>query len=251
MMKRLLITLIILINIGAVYAQQYTTKNLLGQWESTRNKDYNIVFLTDSTGAFLASDGFIYNRMNYSTKANKDVIEMKYTIDPTRKHPRYAHPQIKFLNDSIFLLRMMWGIPKNADTSNKKVAVYKRIKELPGTAMRLPNYKDILGVWGSKFKDTTKFQKFTFADKSTVYIQTSTQGIHKLRYTIDFTQQPITLDIYDGDRVVKQGFVGFHGKDIIRVELFEKDKRGDHFTVFGPNAYLYRDKKTDPSLYQQ
>ncbi|MBC7398399.1 MAG: hypothetical protein H7289_00525 [Mucilaginibacter sp.] len=251
MAKRILIILILLVTTGAIYAQQYTSKNLLGRWESTRNKASNIVFLTDSTGAFLASDGFIYNRMNYSAKVNKDIVEFKYTVDPTRKHPRYAHPQIKFLNDSIFLFRMMWGIPKNADTSNKKVAVYKRIKELPGTEMRIPNSKDILGVWGSKFKDTTKFQKFTFADKNTVYIQTSTQGIHKLRYTIDFTQQPITLDIYDGNRVMKQGFIGFYGKDVIRVEFFEKDKRGDHFTVFGGNAFLYRDKKTDASLYQQ
>lgn len=251
-MSKRIVTILILIGSATIAcAQHYTPKNLLGRWESTRNKDANVVFLTDSTGAWLAADGFVSHMMKYSAKANKDVIEMKYTVDPTRKHPSYGHPQIKFLNDSIFLYRLMWGIPKNADTSNKKVIVFKRIKELPGTAMRLPNYKDILGVWGSKFKDTTKFQKFTFTDKNTVYIQTSAQGIHKLRYTMDFTQQPITIDIYDDDKILKQGLLGFYGKDILDIEFFETGKRGDHFTTFGGNTFLYRDKKTDPALYQQ
>jgi hypothetical protein len=42
-----------------------------------------------------------------------------------------------------------------------------------------------------------------------IIIITSTQGLHKLRYTMDFTRQPIPMNIYDGDRIVKQGFLGF------------------------------------------
>ncbi|MFD2146005.1 hypothetical protein [Mucilaginibacter antarcticus] len=110
----------------------------------------NVTFLTKSTGLWLSNDGFLYNKMNYSTNDRKDVIELKFTYEIDRKHPKYARFKIKFLNDSTFLMRYLWGIPKNADTSNKKVAVYKKIKkELPDTEMRYPTYKDILGVWGA------------------------------------------------------------------------------------------------------
>lgn len=251
MIKRILIALLIIVNSAALYAQQYSPKDLIGRWENTRHKTSNVVFLTDSTGAWLASDGFIYSKMNYSAKVNKDIIELKFTTDPTRKHPNYVRPYIKFINDSTIIMRAGWAIPKGADTSNKKVGVYKRIKQLPGTEMREPTYKDILGVWVSKLKDTTRFQKFTFVDKSIVYIQTSTQGLHKLKYTIDFNQIPAALDIYDSDKVIKECFLAFYSKDIIRLEFFEKDKRGDHFTALGANANLYRDKKADPSLYKE
>jgi len=251
MIKKILLAILVLINSDVLYAQQYTAKDLIGRWENTRYKTSNVLFLTDSTGAWLAADGFTYSKMNYSAKVNKDIIELKFTTDPTRKHPNYVRPYIKFINDSTIIMRVGWAIPKDADTSNKKIAVFKRIKQLPGTEMRNPTYKDILGVWVGKQKDTTKFQKFTFVDKNIVYIQTSTQGLHKLKYTIDFNQTPAALDIYDGDRVIKECFLGFYSKDIIRLEFFEKDKRGDHFTAFGANARLYRDKKADTSLYQR
>ncbi|MFD2146006.1 hypothetical protein [Mucilaginibacter antarcticus] len=96
---------------------------------------------------------------------------------------------------------------------------------------------------GSKLKDTTRYEKFTFVDTSTLYIQTSTQGLNKLRYTIDFKKQPIPLDIYYQDKLIKQCFIGFYNRDAIRLEHFEPNKRGDHFTVFGGNAHLYREKE--------
>jgi hypothetical protein len=252
MIKRILITLILVVSTAAVYAQQYTAKNLIGQWQETRRKQTNIVFNTDSTGMWLGADGFLYNKMTYSAKVNKDIIELKYTTQINRKNPSYFRPYIKFLNDSIFLIRLGWAIPKDADTTNKKVAVFKRIKkDFLVSNMRYPNYSDILGAWTSKLKDTTKFQRFTFVDTSTVYIQTSSQGMNKLKYIVDFKQQPITMDIYNGNILIKQCFLEFYNKDSMRLEFFEKDKRGDHFTVFGGNAHLYRDKKVDPALYHQ
>ncbi len=244
MLKKLSIITVFTLSFTAAFAQKYTNKDLIGRWQNARVKGGNITFLTDSTGLWLSDSGFLYNKMNYSTKVKKDIVELKFTYEINRKHPKYTRFTLKFLNDSTLLMRYLWGIPKDADTSNKKFAVYKKIrKELPGTETRYPSYKDILGVWGSKMKDTTRFQKFTFVDTNTLYIQTSTQGLNKFRYTIDFKKQPIPLDVYYQDKLVKQCFIAFYNRDQMRLEHFEANKRPDHFTVFGGNAHLYRQKE--------
>jgi hypothetical protein len=251
MLKKLSLIVFLLANAAFANAQQFTAKDLIGRWQNARVKTGNIAFFTESTGAWLTNDGLLYNKMNYSTKARKDIIEWKFTIQPNRKHPSYVRFTLKFLNDSTLLMRYLWGVPKDADTSSKKVSVYTRIKkELPGTEMRYPDYKDLIGVWGSKLKDTTRFQKFTFVDTSLVYTQTSTQGLNKLRYVVDFKQQPIAVDMYYQNQLVKQCFIAFYNKDAMRIEFFNPGKRPDHFTFFGGNAHLYRDKKVDPALYQ-
>jgi hypothetical protein len=243
MLKKLNLFVFLFLNVITVNAQQFGIKNFIGRWQNARTKNHDLVFYTDSTGARLGPDGFLYAKFKYAAKARKDIIDLKLTYEPGRKHPSYLRAYVKFLNDSVFIVRNGWAIPKNADTSNKKVAVYTRIKnETAGTAMRYPNYNDILGVWASKIKDTTKFQKFTFVDTTTLYIQTSTQGLNKFRYTVDFKKQPITVDIFYKDKLMKQCFIAFYNKDEIRLEHFEPNKRPDHFTVFGGNSQLYREK---------
>jgi hypothetical protein len=251
MLKRLTLIVLLLANATFTNAQQFTAKDLIGRWQNARSKTRNVAFFTDSTGAWLTDDGLLYNKMNYSTKPRKDLIEWKFTIQPNRKHPSYVRFTVKFLNDSTILMRYLWGVPKDADTSNKKVSVYTRIKkELPGTEMRYPDYKDLLGAWRSKMRDTSRFQKFIFTDTSTLYIETSAQGLHKMKYVVDFKQQPITLDIYYQDKLINQCYIAFYNEDAMRIEYFKAGKRPDHFTFFGGNAHLYRDKKVDPALYQ-
>jgi hypothetical protein len=251
MLKTLPLILFLLANSAITKAQEFTAKDLIGRWLNVKNQTGNLAFFTNATGAWLNADGFLYNKMNYTTKLNKDVIELKFTVQPNRKHPKYTKFTLRFLNDSTFVVRYLWGVPKDADTSDKKFAVYTRIKkELPGTEMRYPAYKDLIGAWGSKLRDTTRYQKFTFVDTSTFYIETSAQGLHKMKYVVDFKQQPITLDIYYQDKLINQCYLAFYQKDAIRLEYFDANKRKDHFTIFGGNTFLYRDKKVDPSLFQ-
>lgn len=244
MFKTLSLIVCLLFTAAFANAQQFTAKDLIGRWQNARLKNHDMVFYTDSTGARLDADGFLYAKMTYSAKVKKDIIELKLTYEPNRKHPTYLRPYVKFLNDSTFIIRNGWAIPKGADTSNKKVAVYTRIKkEIPGSEVRYPGYNDILGTWRSKMKDTTRYQKFTFVDSTILYTQTSTQGLLKFKYIIDFKHQPITLDMYYEDRLVKQCFIAFYNKEAMRIEYFDVNKRPDHFTFFGGNAHLYREKE--------
>jgi hypothetical protein len=242
-MKKLLTTLILLVTIASVSAQHYTPQNLIGHWREARHKQVNMFFLTDSTGAWVANDGFVHNMMNYTAKADKDIIELKFTTQINTKHPRYSHPQIKFLNDSVFLIRMMWGIPKNADTTNKKVAVFVRVKnEMPGTEMRLPSYKDVLGQWLSTFKKDTGKVVLNFIDSNRVIRKTATSAT-LMNYVANFTTQPITIDFYVGSKLLNQAFLLFRSRNDLRIEYFDPGKRKDHFTVFGQNNMFTREKR--------
>lgn len=248
MVKKILIPLILIINIATAYAQQYTPKNLIGHWREARRKQVNIFFLTDSTGAWVANDGFVHNKMNYTAKADKDIIELKFTTQINTKHPKYSHPQIKFLNDSVFLIRMMWGIPKNADTTNKKVAVFVKVKnETPGTEMRLPTYKDLLGQWLSRFKKDTGKVVLNFIDSNRVIRKTATSVV-LMNYVTNFKTQPATIDFYEKDKLLKQAFLLFQSRNDLRIEYFDPGKRKDHFTVFGENNSFIREK---PISYEE
>jgi hypothetical protein len=249
MLKKLYLILLLIICGSAAQAQIYSAKNLAGRWQSTRHKNSNMIFTSDSTGAWIDSSGFISNRFKYKTSTQKrgdQQMDFKFTIQLNRKKPSYDYGYIKFLNDSIFLIRLhSWSIPKDTDTSNKKVSVFRKITTAVSESdLRYATYNDLIGVWSSKLKDTSKFQKFTFVDTNTLYIQTSTQGLNKFRYVVDFKKQPITVDVYYQDKLAKQCFIGFYSKDIMRLEHFDPHKRKDHFTFFGGNAHLYREKAT-------
>lgn len=242
MTKKMLIILILLINAGVVSAQQYTAKDLIGRWQEARRKQTNVVFLTDSTGAWIMNDGLIHSKMNYTAKADKDIIELKFTTQINAKNPEYLHPQIKFINDSVFLIRMMWGMPKNADTTNKKVTVFVKVKkEVPGTAMRLPSYKDLLGQWVNIFKKDTTGAKLNFIDTNRVIKKTSA-SVTLMDYVVDFTKQPVTIDFYIRGQLVRQSYLIFESPNDFRIEDFDPGKRKDHFTAFGRN-YMYRREK--------
>jgi len=242
MTKKILITLFFIVNAAGVYAQQYTVKDLIGHWREARHKQANIYFLTDSTGVWVGNDGFLYNKMNYTAKANKDIIELSYTIQIDAKKPKYAHPYIKFLNDSTFLIRFGWSIPNNADTTNKKVAVFvKDKKEIPGAAIKLPTYKDLLGQWVLTFKNEPRESKLNFIDSNRVIKKTATSAT-LMDYVVDFTKQPITMDFYVGGKLINQTFWLFEGPNNALIEFFDPGKRKDHFTTFGKN-YLYKREK--------
>ncbi|NNU34339.1 hypothetical protein HK413_09630 [Mucilaginibacter sp. S1162] len=96
MVKKILITLVIIINTGAVYAQQYTAKDLIGRWQEVRNKKINICFLTDSTAAWIMNDGLLHYKINYTTRLDKDIIRLKYTPEIDREKPGTSSPILNF-----------------------------------------------------------------------------------------------------------------------------------------------------------
>ncbi|MDB5002681.1 MAG: hypothetical protein JWQ34_906 [Mucilaginibacter sp.] len=247
MKKRILITLILLVNTALLYAQSYSAKDLVGRWQSSRFKNSNIIFTSDTTGAWLDKGGFVLNRFKYIPaiqKVGDRQMNFKFTTQLNRKKPSFERGYIKFLNDSVILLRInSWDIPKDADTTNKKVGVYLKIKQpMTGTEMHLPIYKDLLGQWGNSFKGKISDHKFIFVDDKTVYYKDTTHLI-KLRYVVDFRQQPIPVDFYSGQKLVKQMYLGFYTTDRIRIQSFNNYNRGGHFNVFGNNAFFVREKK--------
>lgn len=119
------------------------------------------------------------------------------------------------------------------DTSDKKIEVYKKIKhELPGTEMRMHNFKDLLGLWKYSFKDTLNSWELNFVDDSTVYSKNGRQNSIRLRYVADFTKQPMLIDFYKHNELVDEAIFYFYNKNIMSVEYSGHDKRRDHFKVF-------------------
>lgn len=149
MFKKLLFIIVLIAGFTAVHAQTYTAGTLVGRWEFTRNKKANVVFTSDSTGAWLQQDGFIFNRFKYTCGIQKPgdrYMEFKFTIEPKRQHPKYVSGYIKILNDSTALMRIGWPIGKVADTTYQHGAVLRRIKQSSSNnAPRSPTYKDLLG----------------------------------------------------------------------------------------------------------
>lgn len=230
MIKKVLFTLILICNIALADAQQFTVKNLVGRWQNTREKDLNIVFFNDTAGAFLTNDGFLQNKIRFTSKAKGNVIALKTTNELSSAKPRYYAHYYKFINDSTLITRLVKTIPGNADTTNKDVHVYKRVKqELPGTAMRSHTTKDLLGVWTFAFKDTSDKFQLTFMDDSTVNYYNYRDGARKLKYVVDFTKQPITMELYKDGTLVEQGLLSFYSKSDLLVQFFYPNKRTDRF----------------------
>ncbi|NNU34338.1 hypothetical protein HK413_09625 [Mucilaginibacter sp. S1162] len=139
-------------------------------------------------------------------------------------------------------MRSLWGIPKDADSTNEKVSVFVKIKNpVPGTEMRLPTYKDLLGQWVLMFKNEPRSSKLEFVDSKHVIRKTSTTAL-ELDYVADFTKQPITIDFYINNNLINQSYILFNSKDDIRLENFDPGKRKDHFTAFGQNYGYKREK---------
>ncbi|HEY9534724.1 MAG TPA: hypothetical protein VIQ77_09320 [Mucilaginibacter sp.] len=245
MIRKIIITLSLIIACIGGQAQTYTAKDLIGRWEFSRNKKANLIFSSDSTGAWLQQDGFIFNRFKYTSGTQKPgdrYMEFKFTIEPKRKHPKYVSGYIKLLNDSVALMRIGWPIGKNADTTYKHGAVLRKIKQpLLSNAPRLPTYKDLLGNWRTYFKKKVMSTGVRFIDSIHV-VFTYTDRERAMNYQINFTQQPTPIDFSDGSGVF-HGYLVFESYNYIRLELFEPDnERPDHFTVFGHNTIMQRQK---------
>jgi len=245
MTRKILIAILLTGGCFSSRAQTYTAKDLIGRWEFTRTKKTHIIFTSDSTGAWLQQDGFVFNRFKYTCSVQKpddNYMTFKFTIEPKRKHPKYVSGYIKLLNDSAALLRIGWPIGKGADTTYKKAAVLSKIKQpLWNNAPRLPTYKDLLGNWRTYFKKKVMSTGIRFIDSvHAVYIYSDKEQV--MSYQINFTQQPSPID-FSVNSCVLHGYLVFYSYDYFRLELFEPDKdRPDHFTVFGHNTILQRQK---------
>jgi hypothetical protein len=246
-MKTILVVLILLTNAVLVYAQQYTAKNLLGRWQNTRIKDNNVIFFDESAGAFLTADGMIKDKIKYTVKYDKDIIELKTTTELDSQKPRYFSYYYKLINDSVLISRAEKGIPKNADTSSKDVEVFKRIKhELPGTVVHRSTNKDLLGIW--KYTGTYKINwEANFINDSTLQQINKREGTRILKYVIDFNKQPITIDMYKDKELVEEGLLRFYNKNIIHIQYFYLGKRTDHiknFMLTGVKALIPLERQT-------
>lgn len=245
MVSKIFSIVTLIITATAAHAQTYTAKNLAGRWQFVRNKKANVLFTSDSTGAWLQQDGLIFNRFKYTCSIQDPgdkYMEFRFTVELNRKHPKHVSGYIKFLDDSTALLRIGWPISKGADTTYKKASVLKRIKQpLLRNAPRLPTYKDLLGKWLTYSKKRGVSSGIRFIDSiHAVHIIGDKQQL--VNYKIDFTQQPIPIDFYSGTQLT-QGYIAFYSIDRIRVELFKQGKpRPDHFRVFGQNIDLTRQK---------
>lgn len=245
MIRKLIFAIILMAGTAAANAQTYTAKDLAGRWEFIHNKKANVLFSSDSTGAWLQQDGFIFNRFKYTCGIQKPgdrYMDFKFTVEPKRTHPKYVSGYIKLLNDSTALIRIGWPIGKGADTSYQHGAVLRKIKQPSwNDAPRLPTYKDVLGDWRTYFKKKVMATGVRFID-SIHAVFTYTDREQAMTYHINFTQQPTPIDFTAGSQVL-HGYLVFHSYDYIRLELFPSDKdRPDHFTVFGHNTIMQRQK---------
>lgn len=243
MTKKITATINLLLIAIITQAQTYTARDLRGRWEFARNKKANVIFNSDSEGAWLQQDGFIFNRFKYvcgTQKPGDKYMEFKFTIEPERKHPKYVSGYVKLLNDSVALIRIGWPIGKGADTTYQHGAVLRKItRPLWKDAPRLPTYKDLLGSWRTYFKKKVITTGVRFID-SVHAVFTYTDREQAMNYQINFTQQPTPIDFSAGSQVL-HGYLVFQSYNYIRLELFEPDKdRPDHFTVFGHNTILQR-----------
>ncbi|MDB5124529.1 MAG: hypothetical protein JWP94_2658 [Mucilaginibacter sp.] len=245
----LVIFIFLIITISA-HAQQDNYKRLTGRWRAhySNGKFGDMQFLTDSTGALLFPNGLLiaYINIKYERSVKNGILRLKYTVDIHRKsHPNYVDAEIKFVNDSIFLYRVRGSIPDNADTTSKKIYVFKKIRlEQPEAQLRFPDYRDLIGDWTTyhKAKTTTRI---TFIDENRVRFILG-DSIKELNYKIDFTKQPIPIDFYyEGHPKTLPAFLMFidlfDGTEGLWIEMFTRNNRGDHLMKLGQNALFVRD----------
>jgi hypothetical protein len=233
-------------------AQQDNYKRLTGRWRTrySNGKFGDMQFLTDSTGALLFPSGLLcaYINIKYTPNTKPGIIKLKYTIDIHReKHRNFRDAKIKFLNDSTFLYGYRGSLADNADTNNKKVLVFKRVRfEKPGTQLRLPTYHDLIGDWTTYHKSKTT-TRITFIDENRVRF-TLGDFIKELNYKVDFTKQPIPIDFYyEGHPKILPAFLMFtimmDGKEVLWLETFTRNNRGDHLMKLGQNALFVRNSE--------
>jgi hypothetical protein len=252
MSKKTLLVATVLIMALATNAQRSVYKALAGRWR-TRYASGNYCdmnFFSDSTGAMLYPNGLLsaYINIKYDPDIKNGLIKLKYTFDIHRKkNPNYVSAEIKFVNDSTFLYRADGTLPAHADTNNRKLLVYRKIKiEDPGTRLRLPNYYDLIGSWAPYHEKKKSGKRVIFIDKNHVRFKTGDTA-RELNYRVDFTKQPIPIDFfyYKDTSKALPAFLMFitvlKGEDVLRLELFPKKNRGDHLTLLGDNAVFVRD----------
>ena len=250
MLKKSLTILLFLLTALATQAQRRSLKDLYGRWRATYpgGKSSDLQFLTDSTGAFLSATGVLSSYINYSADFKKDIIKLRYTIDINRKeHRNYADVDIKFLNDSTYLLKFAGAFPEHPDSSTKKLLIYRKLKSVkPGTELRYPTYHDLIFKWSAYFDNKPTKNKVIFTDES--HVTFKVRGIVKeMNYKVDFTKQPIPIDFYLKEKPkTLQAFLivesRIYGEELLWIELYPKNNRGDHFQMLGHNGLFKKDK---------
>lgn len=240
MLKKLFIISLYLIVAFGAYAQQWSVNDLKGRWTHNNNSIGDLVFFNNDTAAFASTTGLINAYVKYTCELKKGVFKFKYTLELNRKNPNYLTAEIKFINDSIFLFKADGSIPANADTTTKKLNIYKKVKsEKPGTQLYLPTYHDLLGAWTLIFKGEKDYHIiFKDVDHAEFIDAANTT---ELTYKSDFTKQPITIDFYyTGTSKKMQAFLRFAGENVFHIEEFPDNNRGDHMTMFGHNMLFVK-----------
>jgi|GEM_PF-6202101 len=250
MLKKLIILLLFLVTASVTQAQLRSAKDLLGRWRTTytSGKVSDIQFLTDSTGAFLSATGIIDGYIEYTADFKKDIIKFRLTLDIHRaKHRNYGNVEIKFLNDSTFLVKFGGSFPEKADTNTKKLFIYRKLNGIPaGTELRLPTYHDLIGRWSANSEKSKIDNHIVFIDENHLSVKLG-DVTRELNYNVDFTKQPMPIDFYNQDNnKVLQGFLMFDsrlsGDDCLWIEFFPKNNRGDHFEMLGKNGLFKKVK---------
>jgi hypothetical protein len=244
MIRKNVITLSLIIACIGAHAQTYTAKNLIGRWQANGAKNVNMVFTSDTTGAWLNENGLIWMRFKYDTPKPVTAgrpLNFHFIIDLDARRRRHTYSSIKFLNDSVFLIRLGWFMPKGTDTGNQKVMIYTKIKHPAiSKAPRLPDYRDLTGRWTTYSKNSGITSGLEFID-STHIIRLVGDKRTMLTYKADFTKQPIIVDLYN-DSKIAEAFMALMSDNELMVETFAPGERPDHFTVFGQNTHLTRQK---------
>jgi hypothetical protein len=248
MLKRLLIILLLTAMTLVTHAQSRSAKDLLGRWRTIYpgGKFSDLQFITDSTGAFLFATGLLSNYISYRADFKKDIIALQYTIDINRKkHRNFADVDVKFLNDSTFLMKFGGSFPEHPDSSTNKLLIYHKLKFIePGTELRFQTSHDLAGKWSS-YHNSKNPNKVVFTDDGHVVFKIN--GVEReLNYNVDFTKQPIPIDFYStGNSKVLQAFLIFdsriYGEELLWIELYPGNNRGDHFEMLGHNGLFKKD----------
>ncbi|MDP9048682.1 MAG: hypothetical protein M3N14_11130 [Bacteroidota bacterium] len=240
-----------LLAMGLVANAQDTQKALTGRWRiHFSNGNYSdMMFFADGTGALLFPGGLLeaYINIKSSPGVKNGVIKFQYTYDIHRKkNPNYGTVAIKLVNDSTFFYSLNASLLAHPDSGNRKLFVYRKVKiDDPDTRLRLPNHHDLIGTWTFYHVKKNPGMSVVFIDKRHVWFKTGDTA-RQLNYRVDFSKQPIPIEFFaDRDTTkILPAYLMFStlldGENVLRLELFPKNNRGDHFTMLGRNALFVK-----------
>lgn len=218
------------------YGQDLRTIALVGRWRcSEPNFKSDLVFINENQAYWASVNGLITNRLQYSLVSKKGRSSIRYTFDLHSEKKRYRKAGIQQLNDSTLLYKSESDIPRNADTTKKRLLVFKKIS-YRASDFHKPSYSDLIGDWKHYFKGGMREGGLTFKD-SVSAVLTNSMKTENFSYKVDFSRQPITVDFYNSETTLP-AFIGFMDDVNMRLELFPNQDRGDRFKVFGRNFWM-------------